>query len=99
MALLLLEKYMHVNNKKEINMEYQNIKEKGQVKFIVQPIESFENILDRLEDESDLHATREAMPSAVSLEPCALSLEPHAPSPMPCAVPVRLAPCAVRRAP
>ena len=30
------------------------------VKFVVLPIELFENILDRLEDESDLQATREA---------------------------------------
>ena len=41
-------------------MEYQTIKEKGKVKFVVLPIELFENILDRLEDESDLHAIREA---------------------------------------
>jgi hypothetical protein len=41
-------------------MEYQTIKEKGKVKFVVLPIELFENILDRLEDESDLQAIREA---------------------------------------
>lgn len=41
-------------------MEYQTIKEKGKVKFVVLPVELFENILDRLEDESDLQAIREA---------------------------------------
>ena len=41
-------------------MEYQTIKEKGKVKFVVLPIDLFENILDRLEDESDLKAIREA---------------------------------------
>jgi ribosome-binding protein aMBF1 (putative translation factor) len=41
-------------------MEYQTIKEKGKVKFVVLPIDLFENILDRLEDESDLQAIREA---------------------------------------
>ena len=41
-------------------MEYQTIKEKGKVKFVVLPVEVFENILDRLEDESDLRAIREA---------------------------------------
>ena len=40
-------------------MEYQTIKEKGKVKFVVLPIDLFENILDRLEDESDLQAIRE----------------------------------------
>jgi ribosome-binding protein aMBF1 (putative translation factor) len=41
-------------------MEYQTIKEKGKVKFVVLPIDLFENMLDRLEDESDLQAIREA---------------------------------------
>jgi ribosome-binding protein aMBF1 (putative translation factor) len=41
-------------------MDYQTIKEKGKVKFVVLPIELFENILDRLEDESDLQAIRKA---------------------------------------
>jgi ribosome-binding protein aMBF1 (putative translation factor) len=41
-------------------MEYQTIKENGKVKFVVLPIDLFENILDRLEDQSDLHAIREA---------------------------------------
>ena len=41
-------------------MEYQTIKENGKVKFVILPIDLFENILDRLEDESDLQAIREA---------------------------------------
>jgi ribosome-binding protein aMBF1 (putative translation factor) len=41
-------------------MEYQTIKEKGKVKFVVLPIELFETLLDRLEDESDIRAIREA---------------------------------------
>ena len=41
-------------------MEYQTIKEKGKVKFVVLPVELFETILDRLEDESDIQAIREA---------------------------------------
>ena len=41
-------------------MEYQTIKEKGKVKFVVLPVEVFETILDRLEDESDIQAMREA---------------------------------------
>ena len=41
-------------------MEYQTIKEKGKVKFVVLPIDLFENILDCLEDESDRHAIRQA---------------------------------------
>ncbi len=41
-------------------MEYQTIKEKGKVKFVVLPIELFESLLDRLEDESDIRAIREA---------------------------------------
>ena len=41
-------------------MEYQIIKDKGKVKFVVLPIELFETLLDRLEDESDIRAIREA---------------------------------------
>ena len=41
-------------------MEYQTIKEKGKVKFVVLPIELFETLLDRLEDESDIRAIRDA---------------------------------------
>ena len=41
-------------------MEYQTIKEKGKVKFVVLPIELFEALLDRLEDASDIRAIREA---------------------------------------
>jgi ribosome-binding protein aMBF1 (putative translation factor) len=46
-------------------MEYQTIKEKGKVKFVVLPIDLFENILDRLEDKSDLQAIREAKTEAL----------------------------------
>ena len=41
-------------------MEYQTIKENGNVKFVVLPVKSFRALLDRLEDESDLRAIREA---------------------------------------
>ena len=41
-------------------MEYQTIKEKGKVKFVVLPIELFEALLDRLEDASDIRAIRDA---------------------------------------
>ena len=41
-------------------MEYQTIKEKGKVKFVVLPIELFETLLDRLEDESDIRAIHNA---------------------------------------
>jgi ribosome-binding protein aMBF1 (putative translation factor) len=41
-------------------MEYQTIKEKGKVKFVVLPVELFETLLDRLEEESDIRAIREA---------------------------------------
>lgn len=41
-------------------MEYQTIKENGRVKFVVLPVESFHELLDRLEDESDLRTIREA---------------------------------------
>ena len=40
-------------------MEYQTIKEKGKVKFVVLPIELFETLLDRLEDEADIRAIRD----------------------------------------
>jgi len=41
-------------------MEYQTIKENGEVKFVVLPVKSFQTILDRIEDESDLRDIREA---------------------------------------
>ena len=41
-------------------MEYQTIKENGKVKFVVLPVKSFQTILDRIEDESDLRDIREA---------------------------------------
>ena len=41
-------------------MEYQTIKENGKAKFVVLPVKLFETILDRLEDESDLRAIKEA---------------------------------------
>jgi ribosome-binding protein aMBF1 (putative translation factor) len=41
-------------------MEYQTIKENGEVKFVVLPIDLFELLLDRLDEESDLRAIREA---------------------------------------
>jgi ribosome-binding protein aMBF1 (putative translation factor) len=41
-------------------MEYQTIKEKGKVKFVVLPVKLFEALMDRLDDESDLKAFREA---------------------------------------
>ena len=41
-------------------MEYQTIKENGEVKFVVLTIKSFQAILDRIEDESDLRDIREA---------------------------------------
>ena len=40
-------------------MKYQTIKENGEVKFVVLPIKSFQAILDRIEDESDLRDIRE----------------------------------------
>ena len=42
-------------------MEYQTIKENGKVKFVVLPVNLFEAILDRIEDESDLRDIREAV--------------------------------------
>jgi ribosome-binding protein aMBF1 (putative translation factor) len=41
-------------------MEYQTIKENGEVKFVVLPIDLFNSILERLEDQSDLRDIREA---------------------------------------
>ena len=41
-------------------MEYQTIKENGKVKFVVLPVDMFQAILDRIEDESDLRDIREA---------------------------------------
>ena len=41
-------------------MEFQTIKENGQVKFVVLPIKSFQALLDRLEDDDDLRAIQEA---------------------------------------
>jgi ribosome-binding protein aMBF1 (putative translation factor) len=41
-------------------MEYQTIKENGEVKFVVLPVELFEALLDRLEEKEDLRAIREA---------------------------------------
>ena len=41
-------------------MEYQTIKEDGEVKFVVLPIKLFQALLDSLEDESDVLAIREA---------------------------------------
>jgi ribosome-binding protein aMBF1 (putative translation factor) len=41
-------------------MEYQTIKENGEVKFVVLPIKLFQSLLDRLEHQSDLRAIREA---------------------------------------
>jgi ribosome-binding protein aMBF1 (putative translation factor) len=41
-------------------MEYQTIKENGKVKFVVLPVNTFQAILDHIEDESDLRDIREA---------------------------------------
>ena len=41
-------------------MEYQTIKEKGKVKFVVLPVELFETLLDRIEDESDIRVISDA---------------------------------------
>ena len=43
-------------------MEYQTIKENGQVKYVVLPIKLFQALLDRLEDDDDLRAIQEAKP-------------------------------------
>ncbi len=41
-------------------MEYQTIKENGRVKFVILPVKLFQALLDRLGDQSDLRAIREA---------------------------------------
>jgi len=41
-------------------MEFQTIKENGQVKYVVLPIKSFQELLDRLTDDDDLRAIQEA---------------------------------------
>jgi DNA-binding XRE family transcriptional regulator len=41
-------------------MEYQTIREKGKVKFVVLPVETFYALLERLEDEVDLRDIKEA---------------------------------------
>ena len=41
-------------------MEYQTLKENGKIKFVVLPVEQFEDLLKRLEDDSDLRSIREA---------------------------------------
>jgi ribosome-binding protein aMBF1 (putative translation factor) len=41
-------------------MEYQTIKENGEVKYVVLPIGIFNAMLERLEDQSDLHDIRAA---------------------------------------
>jgi len=43
-----------------VNVEYQTIKENGKVKFVVLPVSLFQALVDRLEDESDIRAIREA---------------------------------------
>ena len=43
-----------------MKIEYQTIREKGNIKFVVLPLDVFEVILDRLEDEEDLKAIRQA---------------------------------------
>ena len=41
-------------------MEYQTIKENGEVKYVVLPFDLFNSLIERLEDESDLHDIHEA---------------------------------------
>ncbi len=41
-------------------MEYQTIKENGEVKYVVLPFDLFTELIERLEDESDLRDIREA---------------------------------------
>jgi len=41
-------------------MEYQTIKENGKVKYVVLPLNLFNALIERLEDESDLRDIREA---------------------------------------
>ena len=42
-------------------MEYQTIKENGEVKFVVLPIDLFNSLLERLEEQSDVRDIREAV--------------------------------------
>ena len=42
------------------HMEYQTITENGKVKFVVLPVEVFNTLLERLENQSDLREIREA---------------------------------------
>jgi DNA-binding XRE family transcriptional regulator len=49
----------------EVKMEYQTLKENGKVKFVVLPVEQFENLLDRLEDQSDLQSIQECSKEAL----------------------------------
>jgi len=41
-------------------MEYQTIKENGEIKFVILPIDLFNSLLERLEDQSDLRDIRAA---------------------------------------
>ena len=41
-------------------MEYQTIKENGKVKYVILPFNLFNELIERLEDESDLRDIREA---------------------------------------
>ena len=43
-----------------MKIEYQAIRENGNIKFIVLTVEMFKSLLDRLEDEEDLQAIRQA---------------------------------------
>jgi len=42
-------------------MEYQVIKENGEIKFVVLPVDYFNSLMEKLEDESDLKAIQEAI--------------------------------------
>ncbi len=39
-------------------MEYQTIKEKGKIKFIVLPVDEFNRLLEKIEDDTDCDAIR-----------------------------------------
>lgn len=41
-------------------MKYQTIRENGKIKFVVLPVEEFDKIMERLQDESDLRDIHEA---------------------------------------
>lgn len=41
-------------------MDYQTIKENGRVKFVILPVDEFERLVERLQDDTDLKAIREA---------------------------------------